>query len=458
MEEDREMRIWKHIAAGCAVALFCSQGAYAASSEMDILLKKLQEKGILSSEEAAAVAKETKQAAEAQKSEVKETAAKAAAETVSKSGAALPDWVRNTKFKGDLRLRYEARDREDDARGEQGRGRFRLRAGAETTITDGLSVGFGLASGTGDQRSANQTLGNIFTRKSIWVDTAYARYAPTSWFSIIGGKFTNPIWQPADMLISNDVNPEGAAVRLEGNVSSKVGLFLNAGGFVLSDRNGASPATSDPLMYVFQPGVKFNFTKDMFFRFAPAWYVVSDLKGTAAFSSTDASTASLSNTNTQTTAGKYAYNYSVINWGGEFGMNNPFGISAIPYLGILGGYIHNPSPSRNNDGYLAGLSVGYPDVKKFGDWAVEYTFRRMEKDAWLDFLPDSSFYSGNTNVMGHRIKVLFGLTKNVALGLNCYNTWLVRKYNPTSSLVIPASTRDQSSTENLVQADVIFKF
>jgi hypothetical protein len=452
------MRAWKYVAAGCVVALFCSQGAYAASSEMEILLKKLQEKGILTSEEAEGIAKETRQAAEAQKAEVKETAAKAAAETVEKKGAVLPDWVKNTKVKGDLRLRYEARDREDDARGEQGRGRFRLRAGAETTIADGITAGFGLATGTGDQRSANQTMGGLFTRKSFWIDYAYARYAPVPWLSLIGGKFANPVWQPSDMLISTDVTPEGAAVKLEAPVSPKVGLFFNAASFVLTDRNGASVSGADPMMYVFQPGVKFNFTKDMFVRFAPAYYVLSDLRGAAVASTTDSSVASLSNTNTQTAAGNYAYNYSVINWGGEFGINNPFGISAIPYLGVVGGYIHNQSPSRDNDGYLAGLSVGYTDVKKFGDWSVEYTFRRMEKDAWLDFLTDSSFYNGNTNVMGHRVKVLLGLTKNTTLGLNYYNTWLVRKYNPTSSLTIPGSTRDQSATENMVQADLIFKF
>jgi hypothetical protein len=437
--------------------VFSAQPVYGASSEMDILLKKLVEKGIFTPSEAESLGKEVQAAAaaqkEAEKKELKELASK-------ESG--VPDWVKNTKFKGDLRLRYEARDRQDDVRGTQGRGRFRLRAGAETAINEQVTVGFGLASGTGDQRSANQTFGNAFNRKSIWVDYAYAKYAPVKWFSLTGGKFANPIWQPSDMLISADINPEGAALKVEGQMASNIALFFNGGVFVLNDSNGSSPSTADPLISVFQPGVKWNMTKDTFIRFAPAYYVYSDLKGTKAFNATNYpagyNNVSLSSTNTATTAGNYAFNYSAINWAGEVGFTNPFCTSWIPYLSIMGGYLQNPDPSHDNTAYLAGFSIGYPDVKKAWDWSLEYTFRRLEKDASLDLFPDSSYYNGNTNVMGHRVKLLFGVAKNTALGLNYYNTWLVRKYNPTSSTTIPAATRSLSSKENLFQADLLVKF
>lgn len=415
------------------VTLFFTQSVYGASSEMEILLKKLQEKGVLTASEAESISKETKEAAAAveKAAEKKEQTAKA---------SELPDWIKNTKFKGDLRLRYEPRDREDDARGTAGRARFRLRAGVEAAVNKDVTVGFGLATGSGDQRSANQTMTGTFTRKDIWVDYAYARYTPVKWFSIMGGKFVNPIWQPGDMLISTDVNPEGAAFKMEGQVAPNFSLFLNGAVFVLDDRNGATTSSADPLMYVFQPGFKWNFTKDAFFRFAPAYYGFSDLKNANVL--TGGTGFSAGNTNTQT-AGKYKYNYSAISWGGEIGFNKPFGISMIPYFGIMGGYIQNPDPSKNKTGYLAGFSIGYPDVKKTCDWSFEYTFRRIEKDAWLDFLPDSSFYSGKTNVMGHRAKLAFGLTKNVSFGINYYNTWMVR---------------GGPATENLVQGDLIFKF
>jgi hypothetical protein len=435
---------------------------------MEILLKKLQEKGILTASEADEIAKETRKAVAEEKAEMKEAAEKAAAQKMESKeaggkGMELPDWVKNTKFKGDLRLRYEARDRDDDARGTQGRGRFRLRAGADTTVADGVTAGFGLASGIGDQRSANQTVTNVFTRKSIWVDYAYAKYAPAKWLSLTGGKFANPIWQPSDMLISNDVNPEGAALRLDHQVGN-FGLYFNGGLFVLDDRNSLSPSSTDPLLFAIQPGVKWNITKDISFRFAPAYYGTSDLKNVAtlptggAVAQNGTGVPSASGTNTATAAGKYRFGYTGINWGGELGWNKPFGISCIPYLSVMGGYINNPDPSDDNTAYLAGVFIGSTDVKKWGDWSLEYTFRRLEKDAWLDFLPDSSFYNGNTNVMGHRVKILFGLTKNTALGLNFYDVWKVRNFNPTNSLTIPGATRTFSSEENLYQADLIFKF
>ncbi len=345
----------------------------------------------------------------------------------------------------------------------------------ETPINPDFTVGFGLASGTGDQRSANQTMGGDFTRKNIWIDYAYAKYNPAAakWLSVIGGRFVNPFWQPSDMLICGDINLEGGAMRLEKQVIPSLGLFFNGGAFVLEDRtspvttisgNTLSGTTStttasyaDPIMYVAQIGAKYNFTKESFFRFAPAYYNVSNLKRTPVIISGDPWIGpgfSSSGTNTAWSGGalngKYRYSYNVINWGGEFGFDRPFGISAIPYFGIMGGYVKNPDPSSNGHGYLAGFTMGYPDIKNGCEWALEYTFRRLEKDAWLDFMPDSNFYSGNTNVMGHRVKLLVGLMKNTALGVTYYDTWKVR--NTTSGLV------GNPSEEQYIQADLLFRF
>jgi hypothetical protein len=466
--EDFPMKTWLYVVAVGIGALLFSHSAFAAGSEMEILLKKLQQKGILTAAEADEIVQETRQTAAAEKAAAEKAAAekiaaaqKAGTRESAVKGSELPEWVKNTKLKGDLRLRYEARDREDDSRGTQGRGRFRLRAGLETTINDEWTAGFGLTGGTGDQRSANQTFTNSFTRKSVWIDYAYARYAPTNWFSALGGKFNNPVWEPYDMLVSNDINPEGVAVKLDRQASDNVGIFFNGGLFVLNDNNGASTgSTADPLLYVFQPGVKWNFTKDTFVKFAPAYYAYANQKNAPALATSSQNgtgTPSQSNTNTLVN-GRYKYDYSAINWGGEVGITRPFGTSAIPYLGFMAGYINNPDPSQNNEGYLAGVSLGYQNVQKFGDWSFEYTFRRLEKDAWLDILPESSFYNGNTNVAGHRVKFLFGVAKNTSLGFNFYDTWKLRNFIPTTSLTIPRATRTFSAEELLFQADVIVKF
>jgi hypothetical protein len=244
--------------------------------------------------------------------------------------------------------------------------------------------------------------GRNFSRKDVWIDYTYAQYKPTKWLSVVGGKFSSPIWQPSDMLISTEINPEGTAVAVNYSISSAVSFLFNGGLFVLSDANGATTgSTSDPLMYVFQPGFKWNITKNTFLRFAPTYYGFSNLARTAVL--TPGTT--LSSTNTATSAGKYKYGHNTINWGAEFGMNKPFGTSN--------------TISRNHG---------------------------------------SSFYKGSTNAMGHRLKAHIGLIKNTSLGLNFYDTWLIRNYSPSSSTTIPSSTRHLSSEETLFQADFILKY
>lgn len=434
------MKRWSCFLLFSLALFFGTQSAHGAGGEMDTLLKTLVSKGILSPSEAESIAKETQTAAASEKM--------AAQKTPDEKGSELPGWIKNTKFKGDLRLRYESKDLEKEDHTRE-RARFRLRLGAETKIADTITAGFGFATAMpstssdrsgGDPRSGNFTLQDSFSKKNLWVDYAYARWTPVQQFSITGGKFANPFWQPSDMLISADINPEGAAIKLEGNVADNFGLFFNGGIFVLDEREKGS----DPLMYALQAGFKWNITKDVFFRFAPAYYTFTQLKGNTVLEWVSGKDQGTTNTTTGTYPNKhYVYDYNVMNLGGELGFNTPFGLTAIPYLGIFGGYAHNSDPSDNTDAYLVGFALGHRDVKKFCDWSIEYTYRKMEKDAWLDVFPDSSFYSGKTNVKGHRTKLLFGLAKNTAFGFNYYNT---------------RNIIGDKRVENIYQGDLIFKF
>ena len=422
-----------------------------ASSEMEVLLKTLEKKGIITSSEAESIAKETKEIAAKEGAKVKEVSAAKNGEA--KKAWEAPDWLKNTKFKGDLRLRGEISDRAETSSGTRERARYRLRVGAETAITDQVTAGFGLGSGeyasalagaNGNSRSANQTMTDAFTRKPIWVDYAYARYKPTKWLSVMGGKLINPVWQPSDFFLSHDISPEGAAIKLNGSVSPLVDLFFDGAFYLISERS----SDPDTTMYVAQPGVKLNFTKDTSLKLAAGYYGFSNIKRFAPFTGTTKQNSLIKG---GIYNGTYNYDYNAYSFGTELGFKNPLGSKMIPYFGIMGAYITNPDPSRDNKGYLVGFNLGHPSLAKFSDWNVEYTFRRYEKDAMLDILPDGSWYGGATNTMGHRIKASFGLTKNVSLGLNYYNVWLVR---PISA----ANPSSNPSVEHLGQLDFLFKF
>ncbi len=104
----------------------------------------------------------------------------------------------------------------------------------------------------------------------------------------------------------------------------------------------------------------------------------------------------------------------------ELGFTNPLGLPLIPYLGFLGEYIDNPDPDDENQGYIAGARLKQQEMSNFGDWMLQYSYRRLERDAWPDVFPDSDFHGGATNVEGHEAIFNFILRKNIWLALDYY--------------------------------------
>ena len=112
----------------------------------------------------------------------------------------------------------------------------------------------GLATGGADPRSANQTLGsgNDFDKDEFRLDLAYATLTPfpkgelpgieNGYLGIDGGKVKNPfVWKLLaidNLLFDNDINPEGANLRIAGG-AGPVLLFANGGVYVI-DENAAS--------------------------------------------------------------------------------------------------------------------------------------------------------------------------------------------------------------------------
>ena len=158
----------------------------AKAAEVDVLINKLVEKRLLTNEEATQLLKEMQKEGTRQETTVKETAEKVAKETAQKtvkkeseSWAKLPKWVNRLHFKGDFRLRYQYQDKklDDGTKTKRNRGRYRWRFGVVADVTQDrkVKVGFGLASGSGDPRSTNQTFTNGFETPDARIDYAYAQ-------------------------------------------------------------------------------------------------------------------------------------------------------------------------------------------------------------------------------------------------------------------------------------------
>lgn len=395
---------------------------FAATTQVDALIEKLVEKGILERQEAIKL-----------KGEIAEDEKIVREEGLKQS---LPGWAREMKLKGDFRLRYQYEKRKGSNTNagnttERDRARIRFRLGAETKVNDQIKVLFGLATGGTDPRSTNQTLENSFELKDIRLDYAYAEYAPFAWGSFLGGRMKNPVWEPGDLLWDTDINPEGIAAKFNVKLNQNADTYMNTAAFIL-DENAAA---SDPWMYVIQPGIKWKFGEKAKLNLSAAYYGFSQVKGAILDNS------SASNTNNGMKGLFYGFNS--ISPAFELGIKDPLSFrgAQLPYVSIFGEYINNLDSSKS--GYLAGFRLGHERVDNFGQWQLRYFYAMLATDAWLDIFPDSDRYGGRTGIRGQEMLFTYGLGKNWNLELDYYRT---------------ALTTARSKTENLFQADLNFKF
>ncbi|MDD3726308.1 MAG: putative porin, partial [Candidatus Ratteibacteria bacterium] len=215
------------------------------ASEVDRLVEKLVEKGILTEGEAYKILAEAEEEARAQEALARKDTDK------------ISGWIKNTKFKGDIRLRYEhaERDNQDGSYiADRDRTRVRFRWGFDTKVNDRLETGMRIATGdSSDPTSANQTFTNAFDDKSIWLDRAYLKYnfASIKTLSFTGGKIANPFLS-TNLVWSGDLNPEGIILQKTFPVKSNTGEFFITGGY-FSVKERSSDIT-DPYMLGTQVG------------------------------------------------------------------------------------------------------------------------------------------------------------------------------------------------------------
>ena len=417
-------KIWMTVLA----AWFLGAGhlSFAATTQVDALIEKLVEKGILDRQESIKL-----------KSEIAEDEKIVREEGLKQS---LPSWVREMKLKGDFRLRYQYEKKKGSNTNagnttERDRARIRFRLGAETKVNDQTKVLFGLASGGTDPRSTNQTLENSFELKDIRLDYVYGEYAPFSWAAFLGGRMKNPLWEPGDLLWDTDINPEGLAAKFKGKVNDRLETYLNTGAFIL-DENAAA---SEPWIYALQPGLKWKLSDKVSSNIAVSYYGSSQVKGAIL----DHSAGS----NTNNGRRGLLYGLSAVSPSVELAVKDPLQFMGIglPYASFFGEYVHN-LPSADS-GYLAGLKLGHKKVSNARQWQLRYFYTMLATNAWLDTLPDSDRYGGRTGTRGHELLLTYGLGKNWSLELDYYRTDLTTTHANTAA-----------KTENLFQADLNFKF
>lgn len=444
------------------------------AGEVDILVNKLVDKGVLTPAEAQIILDDTRLQVSKELSQGK--------------SLSVPEWSQRIKWGGDVRFRTQGdwgKTRRDPApatgtliKEQRLRQRVRGRFYMEGKVNDFTYGGVRFAGGDTNPRSTNDTLDSYFSKKPVEFDQYYIRFdAPSElvrdygrYFSDIklwAGKFNIP-FSYSELVWDGDINPGGMALQyvspdINTGVLPSMNAYSNLGMFWLAE---AANINTDPLLFGGQVGLKTDAfgPLDTKVDISVAWYDFENL-----MHKTPTVTA---NTNTRTwqgdgsaaaNQGRLRYEYNVfdllINVDNSKIMDFEF-----PH-GFYGDFIYNPSAVLNK-GALVGAYVGKKRLKNPLDWKFRTEWRYIERDAIPDFMPDSDFYGfgtwssttnaigagnngipaeGGTNGKGINMAFEMQLLKNTTMNLEYY--WMK-----------PIASWDKRDPYNLFQCDIITKF
>ena len=384
-----------------------------AVSEVDALLNKLVEKGILSTEEAQEVrndmAMDSGDIAKAREADTKDVVKKMAGGS----------WLDKVKWSGDFRLRHESQLREPAQ--DRHRERFRLRFGFTAKPVDPLEIGVRLATGaSGDPVSTNQSFTNTFDKKAIFVDRAYGKYTPWSWLNLTGGKMDIPFEILSENVVwDHDVTPEGVAFQWKSPTPIPglkewlpVRPFANVGAFQISELNGDA---GDPALFGFQGGSEVDLPWGLTWKPSVAYYDFTAIKGTNVSNVTNSPSGNT--TVTEGSARKFRFDYNLVSLTSRLGIPEILGQP----VELVNDWTRNPSASDDDGAWMAGIEVGKV-TEKLGSWRAAYYYKRLEPDATFGAIADSDFGAGGTNHKGHILGLQMGLNKYASMGLKYFRT------------------------------------
>jgi len=374
--------------------------------------------------------------------------------------SALPTWLDNLKFYGDMRLRYQ-NDCFAEREKKRNRARFRLRFGfTKTWLDDQMEVGFRLASGSDcDPTSTNQTFTDHFNRKTILIDRVYAKWEPKSvpGLTVMGGKFGTPMVH-TDLIWDSDVNPEGVWAQYR-HKCGDFSPFVNAGYFILDsdyispagamidrDNDGTADFTyRDVILVTYQVGMDWKITEDVKWTIAATYYDFDHL---------DVSYRAANGNNTftvNTLDGLDAYSFDRLA-ARQFHMINltnkvDWKLFDLPWAAYFD-WVHNCGDedtafgyTDQRDGFAVGAQVG--QNKKKGDWSVAYKYAYIEANCTPGALNDSDF--GHSNRKGHVLAGKYNLADSLTVRAGVYLT------EPVTGLY-------EDDLDVATQVDLVWKF
>ncbi|MFA5159710.1 MAG: putative porin [Candidatus Omnitrophota bacterium] len=385
-------------------------------------------------------------------------------------------WLKDLKFSGDLRLRYEAfhlhgNTAANTYQPNRNRFRFRLRYGFEKTFSPEMKVGFSMASGSAtDPISTNQTLGGDFNFKNIFIEKAYATYTPewakigpVSGFEVTAGKFNNPFEKGStDMIFDRDLKPEGIYEKIDTKILDTENFDLKAyallGQFVLQE--SGNTGTKDANLFAYQAGLNPVFYVPGMERPVDALSALSVYNYQKFGELTNFATYANGNPTFNATT-LSAREFNVLSFYQEINFY-PYGIPVKPFAEFArnmsnrsGLAAATPGNSMQGGEYAWSLGLTLGKLQKKKDWQASYQYKWIGANSVPGAFNDSDFggYNyGGADKSGSVIKLGYNLTDYLTLNGACY---LVRPITQRNTIT-NGMQADQSVRR--FQLDMTYKF
>jgi hypothetical protein len=413
---------------------------------------------------------------------------------------ALPGWLHRITVEGDLRVRFQHdgfahnNTAPDDTsygyiyqstadlawapdlintQNSRDRTTLRGRVGVHADLGKGFDSMLRLSTGSGSSPvGASQTQGNYANKYSAYFDQAFIRYNDKGELVATAGRFSSPFYG-TDMLWPDDLNLDGGAVSMRMALDAGQSMFFTAGAFPLQELEASS---KDKWLYGAQAGFSLPLASDIQFRGGLGLYDFQGVGGVADTQVTPNSTTASINgyALTEYPSGVRLKGNTLMRINRPLGVNDgstaskwglasrfkPLNLTAeVNFLQfypvvvrISGDYVRNLGfdladvrnrsgiadlqLSKQTKGYQIKTTVGHDRVEKHGQWQGFLTFRRLERDAWLDAFTDTTWNLGGTNYQGWSLGGQYGVGPRTTLGARYTTTHNLSDkmvYSPTLS-------------------------
>ena len=358
--------------------------------------------------------------------------------------------------------------REDSSRIQE---RFRL--GFDADVTEGLKLGMRLTTTNFyNPVSTNQTLANYQGNWIVALDRAFMQYdlvdaKGNDWLSVWGGRIPN-LFMSSEMMWSSMLSMSGIvgtfryhmnqddpavskykAPNATGRYGVNLGpqtpdsFYLTTGVLPLEDVTFSS---HDKWLFAGQAGADWLLDADSRFKLSSSFYSYQNIrairnsydsftynytapeflqKGNSLGVINDArnqpscNTGSLGEKNVclvglasgfQVLDVMAVYDYSAfapyhLMFTADFAKNFGFDQSYIKQM-----FGENISPQTN--AYYLRFDAGYPEIRRFAEWNILFSYRYIQRDAVLDAFNDPIFHTGGTDTVGWVLGAQYGLASN----------------------------------------------